>query len=1191
MTYSSIDSPMRWLGGLRFWLIVAGGLTVLAAILGGYAIHLSSSEADTQEAFLYAQPTIVPGAPARYQIFARDGQTGAPIPEAKARVALVDTEERVLWRGDAVTNEAGMAPAEAMAPADLKEGTYAIRATVTSDLGESVVRHPVKAERGFKVMLSTDKPLYQPGQVIHIRALALATADLRPMAARETLLQVQDPKGNKVFKKKVKTSAYGIVSADFQLADRVNTGEYRITATIDESESERSVKVERYRLPKFKITLDAERGAYQPGETVKCELDAQYTFGEPVADARVQVVASEFVTKLRPFARARGRTNAKGKHSFEIPLKRHFVGTARKQGDAFVTLEAKVKDKAGHELSKTLDLTISNQPLRIEVFPESGELVRNVENLVYILTAYPDGTPAQTRLTVDPGDTKLETSRAGIAELKLTPTLTTTSLRIRASDAAGVRTEVTRNLQANQREEAILLRTDRAVYRTGETLKVTAFSAAGAGRVFFDVVKDRRTVLTDVLDVENGRADKSIDLPADLFGTLELHAYRVMADGNMMGDARVVQVTPASDLAIRATLDKQTYRPAEKALIRFAVTRASGEPTQAALGLSGVDEAVFALQEARPGLERVYFMLQEEILEPRYEIETHVPFSASQAIQQSEPLNPEQQQAGIALFSLAKGGGPPQRAASLLWQEQQRLFEHERQAFFEKLGAIGYLVPTMLFLLLCLPLFVYALFRLRRPESIAGLKEEDAATFKRAARRLGIWWALGLYVPAGTLVVLAAIAAEVVRSRYREEFVGVTAFLVTIAMLVQIILWTIRFVRAPAAQALPALKRAVALLPAAYLFAVIGVICTLLVAEGFQAFEPFWVVSVLFLVGLTLVGVVGALSVSAANALQTLSVGTWITHVLTRTALVGTPMVVLGVIGLVSEVPSDSYALTQAAFDAEIMPVAAMPEGGEQEKMMAPARAGGAGTAGGIGALATTGKKSKDETAQESLKAPTRVRRYFPETLLWIPELVTDEKGEASLEVPLADSITTWRIGMSAVSGKGELGAGTTPLKVFQDFFIDIDFPVALTQNDRVSVPIAVFNYLEEPQEVRLEVEEDDWYQLNGPSKFTLKLQPGQVTSRPLTFTALKPGKYDMTVRAHGSKMADAVERSIRVEPDGKRFDKSFSGRLESAVVTERLEIPRKAIDGASNILVRLYPGMFSQVVGGIDSLLRLPGG
>ena len=50
---------------------------------------------------------------------------------------------------------------------------------------------------------------------------------------------------------------------------------------------------------------------------------------------------------------------------------------------------------------------------------------------------------------------------------------------------------------------------------------------------------------------------------------------------------------------------------------------------------------------------------------------------------------------------------------------------------------------------------------------------------------------------------------------------------------------------------------------------------------------------------------------------------------------------------------------------------------------------------------------------------PARVREWFPETLLWRPELVTDDNGRASLTIDLADSITTWRLSASAISAEG----------------------------------------------------------------------------------------------------------------------------------------------------------------------------
>ncbi|MFT6399323.1 MAG: hypothetical protein ACJAYU_004088, partial [Bradymonadia bacterium] len=88
-----------------------------------------------------------------------------------------------------------------------------------------------------------------------------------------------------------------------------------------------------------------------------------------------------------------------------------------------------------------------------------------------------------------------------------------------------------------------------------------------------------------------------------------------------------------------------------------------------------------------------------------------------------------------------------------------------------------------------------------------------------------------------------------------------------------------------------------------------------------------------------------------------------------------------------------------------------------------------------------------------------RVRSFFPETLLVEPSIITDENGAATIPLTIADSITTWRMSGTANSMAGELGSGTGGLIVFQDFFVDINFPVALTQNDVISVAIALFNY------------------------------------------------------------------------------------------------------------------------------------
>ena len=98
---------------------------------------------------------------------------------------------------------------------------------------------------------------------------------------------------------------------------------------------------------------------------------------------------------------------------------------------------------------------------------------------------------------------------------------------------------------------------------------------------------------------------------------------------------------------------------------------------------------------------------------------------------------------------------------------------------------------------------------------------------------------------------------------------------------------------------------------------------------------------------------------------------------------------------------------------------------------------------------------AKDEAGSPA----AHVRSYFPEALYINPEIITDQNGVASITIPMADSITTWRMAMLASTTHGALGSATSSLKVFQDFFVDLDLPVTLTQGDRVSIPVAVYNY------------------------------------------------------------------------------------------------------------------------------------
>ena len=111
--------------------------------------------------------------------------------------------------------------------------------------------------------------------------------------------------------------------------------------------------------------------------------------------------------------------------------------------------------------------------------------------------------------------------------------------------------------------------------------------------------------------------------------------------------------------------------------------------------------------------------------------------------------------------------------------------------------------------------------------------------------------------------------------------------------------------------------------------------------------------------------------------------------------------------------------------------------------------------------------------------------------MLWLPDAVTDQDGRLHLDIPVADSITTWRITALASTQDGRMGSASGALRVFQDFFIDLDLPQSLTAGDEVAVPVGVFNYLPGSQTVRLELERAGWFELlDEPIEADLRSAP-----------------------------------------------------------------------------------------------------
>ncbi len=518
-------------------------------------------------------------------------------------------------------NARGTAQAQFRLPAGVT-GAYTLRYAVETPIGAAEYSEQVRLEDKASILLTTEKPIYQPGQTMHVRALALDRGRHEATANRALTFEVEDSRGNKVFKKAAQTDRFGIASAEFGLADEVNLGTYHVRALMGENRAELALQVERYVLPKFKVAVEFAKTAhgYRPGGHVTGTVHANYFFGKPVDLAEVTVKASGMDVERFEAGQVSGKTDADGAYRFDLRLPSYFAGRALTQGVARVLIEATVKDSAGHAETRGEPVTVSDSPLLITAVPEGGTMAPHLENQVFLLTSYADGAPAVADVTVHAqgnADQKVKTDAGGVAVVRVKDA---GSLRVEASDAEGNRLATTVPLELRQGEDQVLLRAERAVYRAGDAMRLHIFSTKQGGSVYLDIVKEGQTVLTRDLDLVNGQAELTVTATPDLAGTLDCNAYVFGRDAGTVGDHRLLFVQPADELKVETAVESASYKPGEDARIRFRVTNSRGQGVQAALGVQVVDEAVFALAEKQPGFAKVFFYLEQEAMKPRYEI-------------------------------------------------------------------------------------------------------------------------------------------------------------------------------------------------------------------------------------------------------------------------------------------------------------------------------------------------------------------------------------------------------------------------------------------------------------------------------------------------------------------------------------------------------------------------------------------
>jgi hypothetical protein len=373
--------------------------------------------------------TVQSGAPTKYEIQTTD-LDGRPVAaEITARVADARGQ-----KGDPIpvvgAQKAGaydllLPPDLALKPND--KLTLVVSAKREAGLETAVQEELSLAAPVYVTHLATDRPMYQPGDVVHFRSLTLDRFSLRP--AQEDLrlvYTVTTPKKQQTpvllaannlrdeaappltpsplppgergrgegrdGKAPAPNPLRGVGAGEFRLDPTADGGEYTLTVREENNrfpEQTRKFTVIEHKPQQFNKELDFGRSSYGPGDEVTARCKA--TRGrDPLRRAAVD---AEVLVDGQPYG-ADGQPNAQPMH-FQtddqgVVVVRFRLPPTIERGQAMlgVTFHEGVAEAMARPIPVVL------KKLTVEFYPEGGDLVADLPNRVYFEARTPLGKPA-----------------------------------------------------------------------------------------------------------------------------------------------------------------------------------------------------------------------------------------------------------------------------------------------------------------------------------------------------------------------------------------------------------------------------------------------------------------------------------------------------------------------------------------------------------------------------------------------------------------------------------------------------------------------------------------------------------------------------------------------------------------------------------------------------------------------------
>lgn len=233
------------------------------------------------------------------------------------------------------------------------------------------------------------------------------------------------------------------------------------------------------------------------------------------------------------------------------------------------------------------------------------------------------------------------------------------------------------------------------------------------------------------------------------------------------------------------------------------------------------------------------------------------------------------------------------------------------------------------------------------------------------------------------------------------------------------------------------------------------------------------------------------------------------------------------------------------------------------------------------------------ETPAAAAPVKPEVRTDFRDSAYWSPVVETGPDGEAKVEVPLPDSLTTWAASARGVSGEAQVGEAQREVVVTKRLLVRLQAPRFFLERDEITLSAVVHNRLASAKRVqcRLQVSRPELTLLDNPTQ-EVEVPAGGERRVDWTVRVRKEGTAEVTLSALTDEESDAVKMTFPALVHGIEKATAQAGTITGdGTATLQFSIPEERKPASARLELVLSPSVVNALIEALPYLADYPYG